>query len=50
MAQHRHQGRDMSGVGERNVVHHGGPVDGHVPCSSAEDVNLRLTSIEVLRR
>lgn len=50
MAQHHHQGRDVSWVGERNVVHHGGPVDGHVPRSSGEDVSLRHASIDMLRR
>lgn len=50
MAQHHHQGRDVSGVGERNAVHHGGPLGGHVPRGSVEDESLPHTSIEMLRR
>lgn len=46
MAQDLQQGRDVRGVGEGNVVHHSGPLGGHVPRSSGEDETLRRTGIQ----
>lgn len=46
MAQDLQQGRDVRGVGEGNVGHHGGPLGGHVPRSYGEDETLRRTGIE----
>lgn len=50
MAEQHHQGRNVSRVGERNAVHHGGPLGGYIPHCSGEDVSLCHTGTEMLCR